>query len=278
MGSVFSPYYAAARRRGEALAADHCAVNLALYGAGGHRWAMTERGAVQLDRSADHLAIGPSQLHWRGDRLVIDVDEITAPWPSRLRGRIELQARCLTGIDLTLDAAGRHHWTPIAPSARVTVALDRPGLHWSGHGYLDANAGSRPLEQDFATWSWCRAGLADGREGREGRTAVTYDVQRLDGSTQALALAIDVDGGMQMLEPPPAATLAPGWWGVDRPVRGTDPRLLLAMEDGPFYNRSLIETTLCGERVRAVHESLSLLRFRQRWVQALLPFKMPRRA
>lgn len=271
VGSVFSPYYAAARRRGEAAAGRHCAVNLALYGAGGHRWAMTERGAGHVQRSADQLAIGPSRLQWQGDRLVVEVDEITAPWPGRLRGRIELQAGCRTGIDLPLDAAGRHHWTPIAPSARVTVALDRPGLRWSGHGYLDANAGSRPLEQDFATWNWCRAGLADGR------AAITYDVQRLDGSQQSLALTIGPDGALQQLMPPPAATLAPGWWGVPRPVRGAAPRLLLAMEDGPFYNRSLIETTLAGQRVRAVHESLSLRRFRQRWVQALLPFKMPRR-
>ena len=50
------------------------------------------------------------------------------------------------------------------------------------------------------------------------------------------------------------------------------------LEDTPFYARSLLATTLLGEPVTAVHESLSMLRFRQRWVQYLLPFRMPRRA
>jgi len=33
---------------------------------------------------------------------------------------------------------------------------------------------------------------------------------------------------------------------------------------------------LLGESVTAMHESLSLDRFRARWVQMLLPFRMPR--
>ena len=35
IGSVFSPYYALARRRGAGDPLDHCALNVALYGAGG---------------------------------------------------------------------------------------------------------------------------------------------------------------------------------------------------------------------------------------------------
>jgi carotenoid 1,2-hydratase len=40
----------------------------------------------------------------------------------------------------------------------------------------------------------------------------------------------------------------------------------------------VLSQRLLGEDVIAVHESLSLDRFRSRWVQALLPFRMPRRA
>ena len=36
------------------------------------------------------------------------------------------------------DAAGHHHWGPIAPCARVEVDLDQPGLRWSGQAYMDA--------------------------------------------------------------------------------------------------------------------------------------------
>ena len=50
------------------------------------------------------------------------------------------------------------------------------------------------------------------------------------------------------------------------------------LEDGPFYARSLLDTRLLGEPAMAVHESLSLQRFRAPWVQVLLPFRMPRRA
>ena len=44
IGSVFSPYYAWARRKGDAGPENHVAVNVALYGKGGKRWSMTERG------------------------------------------------------------------------------------------------------------------------------------------------------------------------------------------------------------------------------------------
>jgi carotenoid 1,2-hydratase len=47
-------------------------------------------------------------------------------------------------------------------------------------------------------------------------------------------------------------------------------------EDAPFYARSLLDSKLLGEPVSAVHESLSLDRFNARWVQLLLPFRMPR--
>ena len=52
VGSVFSPYYAAARRAGRGDPDHHCAINVALYGEGPHRWAHTERGRDALHRSA----------------------------------------------------------------------------------------------------------------------------------------------------------------------------------------------------------------------------------
>ncbi|MFM7004007.1 MAG: hypothetical protein ACKOXN_08715, partial [Limnohabitans sp.] len=44
VGSVFSPYYAWARRSGQADPENHCALNVAIYSKGASRWAMTERG------------------------------------------------------------------------------------------------------------------------------------------------------------------------------------------------------------------------------------------
>jgi carotenoid 1,2-hydratase len=51
----------------------------------------------------------------------------------------------------------------------------------------------------------------------------------------------------------------------------------MTLVDAPFYARSIIDTTLYGEPVEAVHESLLLNRFRSPVVQAMLPFRMPRR-
>ena len=66
VGSVFSPYYALARSRTGGLAdpENHCALNVALYGKGGKRWTMTERGRTHTTRNAQHFQIGPSSLHW----------------------------------------------------------------------------------------------------------------------------------------------------------------------------------------------------------------------
>jgi carotenoid 1,2-hydratase len=56
---------------------------------------------------------------------------------------------------------------------------------------------------------------------------------------------------------------------------GNPVRVARTLEDTPFYSRSLLEGGDDG--AQWIHESVDLDRFRSRWVQALLPFKMPRR-
>jgi carotenoid 1,2-hydratase len=279
---VFSPYYAWARRsQGEAVRpAAHCALNVSLYhrppGRTGYQrlWAMTERGESQLRRSAEQLQIGPSRLAWQQDgTLQIEVDEWTAPWPRRLRGQIRLQPQVLPGQAFALDAAGHHVWQPIAPLARVALDFDAPrGLRWQGHAYLDANHGTRPLEQDFRSWQWSRAAL-----GEHAGCRVLYEVQPLSGGHRALALDFDAQGHISPQPLPPDCPLPGTAWRLARRTRAAQPPELLAtLESGPFYSRSLLRDPRDGSL--AVHESLSLQRFRQPWVQALLPFRMPRRA
>jgi carotenoid 1,2-hydratase len=48
--------------------------------------------------------------------------------------------------------------------------------------------------------------------------------------------------------------------------------------DTPFYARSVVATQLLGQRATGIHESLSLQRFSSRLTQAMLAFRMPRRA
>lgn len=280
MGSVFSPYYRRAWRRGRADAEQHCAINVALYSPGAGRWAMTERGRRHVDRGAAHFAVGPSSLRWHDDRMDITLDEIANPLPRRIRGTVRVHTAGLCRHVAALDDAGRHRWGPIAPCARVEVALDRPALRWSGHAYLDSNEGDEPVTEPFTTWDWMRAPLADGS------TAVVYDVRQSAGrADRVIGARFRPDGSAEPLPLPARHTLPRTGWGIHRAVRAEPPSaggapvaVLRTLEDTPFYARSLVRTRLAGETVEAMHETLSATRFGTPWVQALLPWRMPRRA
>ncbi|TVQ34597.1 MAG: carotenoid 1,2-hydratase [Geminicoccaceae bacterium] len=268
LGSVFSPYYAWSGRHDPL---NHCALNVALYGAGGKRWAMTERRRTAVERTADRLRLGPSSLAWDGRTLTIDIDEVGAPIPWRIRGQVRLHTHVLTGHVETLHEAGGHQWSPMAPAARVEVELEKPARTWRGVGYLDGNWGNRPLEDDFVRWDWSRAALAnDG-------AAILYDVTPRQGQGPSLGLRIAADGGVERFEPPMRHRLRTTGWRVIRETQSeTAPRVVETLEDTPFYARSLVAGTLAGEQVTSVHESLSLDRFASNWVRVLLPFRMPR--
>jgi carotenoid 1,2-hydratase len=247
-------------------------LNVALYGPGVRRWALTERGRGAIALAPDSFTIGPSAMEWRGDRLVIRVAETTAPWPRRVRGEISIYPAALCAHGELLDRRGAHGWHPIAPVARAEVRFEEPHWRWGGSAYFDSNRGEEPLENGFASWSWSRADLG-------GETAVLYDVAERDGHCHGVALRFDSKGDAVSFEAPPHAALPPSKWGLARATRapaGVVPRLAESLEDGPFYSRSLLATELLGRRASAMHEPLSLVRFRRGWVKALLPFRMPR--
>jgi carotenoid 1,2-hydratase len=280
IGSVFSPYYAWARKRGNGLAdpLNHCALNVALYAQPGSTapkaWAMTERGRAAVQRSASHLAIGPSAMKWHNGVLHVSVNERTVPWGKAVSGEVRLYpSSTRLSTSYALDEASRHRWCPIAPCARVEVDLRQPNLRWRGRGYLDSNWGDRPLAEDFTRWDWSRAALAD-------RSAVLYDATRRDGSALSLALMFDEQGQAEKFVVPPLVDLAATPWRLARSTRSDRPldaKVVQTLEDSPFYARSILQTHLLGEAAVAVHESLSLVRWAQPVVQAMLPFRMPRR-
>jgi carotenoid 1,2-hydratase len=280
IGSVFSPYYAWARKRGRGLADpfNHCALNVALYARPGSAaptaWTMTERARGAVQRSASSLVIGPSSMSWQGDTLHIRINERTVPWARQVKGEVRLYPSSgRLSESYALDAAGHHQWCPIAPCARVEVELDQPDLSWGGRGYLDSNWGTRPLADDFSHWDWSRAAL-------KGRTAVLYDTTHRDGSTLSLAMEFDERGQAKKFYAPPPVDLAATSWRLARSTRSDRPldaMVTQTLEDSPFYARSLLHTHLLGEDAVAVHESLSLTRWAQPVVQAMLPFRMPRR-
>ena len=274
---MFSPYYAWSRRFGaDTVGADplrHCAINVALYGHRSRRWALTERGRDAVSRDANRLSIGPSSLAWDGTTLTARINEVTAPLPSRIRGVVRLHPTAVEHREATLDTARRHRWRPIAPCARIEVDLERPALRWLGRAYCDTNAGEAPLEADFVRWDWFRGHAADG-------TAVLYDVRCRDGARLALAMRYGAGGGVTDFDPPVERTLRRTRWGVARGVRGDTAeaaQVVTTLQDTPFYARSLVATRLLGTSMVGMHESLDLERFRSPWVQAMLPFRMPRR-
>lgn len=272
IGSVFSPYYARARRRSPAAdPANHCAVNVALYG-GFKRWAMTERPKTALRRSATTLDIGPSRLQWKDGVLTVSIEETTMPIPRQLRGLVRIVPSSLGSVTYPLDPDRRHRWMPLAPSAHVEVQFSHPAVAWSGTAYVDSNQGDAALEDDFEQWHWSRAHQFQGTE-------VLYEATCRDTSTTTLALHFDQSGNVAPIDNLNRTALRPTRWRINRLTRcdaGSSAEVLQTFEDTPFYSRSLISTVVNDQAVIAMHESLSLDRFRSRWVQAMLPFRMPR--
>jgi carotenoid 1,2-hydratase len=235
---------------------------------------MTDRSRAALRQTRDTLQVGPSRMHWTGRELVVEVNEWGAlPLVTPVRGRIVFTPSAVTEGDFALTSDGAHRWRPFAPVGRIRVELSQ-GHKWDGHGYHDANVGTRALEADFDTWTW-------GRYPLRGGAACFYDAVRRDGSRLELALRIGADGTIRETGAPPLTRMPRTLWAIARDTRadpGTRPRQVMAMLEAPFYSRSVVETALWGERSQGVHEVLDLRRFRLPGIKAMLALRVPRRA
>jgi len=109
---------------------------------------------------------------------------------------------------------------------------------------------------------------------------VIYDIQgKTSIDDRLLALRFMTDGSVQAFDAPPRVNLPPTLWRMARRMRSDGPvRLKESLEDTPFYQRSLLQSRLLGEPVQSFHETLSVPRLVSPWVQAMLPWRMPRRA
>jgi carotenoid 1,2-hydratase len=271
VGSVFSPYYRWARRRGDANPDNHCTINVALYGQGG-RWAMTERARRHSHRDASSFVVGPSRLDWDGQCLHIRLDEVCVPWLKPLRGHIKLWPQSLSPFSVPLDEQGKHRWGPLSPVGRIEVDLQDPKLNWTGQAYLDSNEGDEPLEDAFHLWDWSRTHHTDGS------TEVTYDLHGPDRPDRLLRLRFDPQGQVEHLPSVPHRALPKTAWRIPRRMRSVDqPRVAQQLEDTPFYQRCVLSRPELGPKVHTFHESLSMPRFVSPVVQAMLPWRMPRR-
>lgn len=275
VGSVFSPYYAWDRRRGITQPDNYCALNVVLYSRKTRRWTMTERGARFCHRDDTQFTVGPSQLRWDDNSLIIDIDEIGVPVPQRVRGQVRVQADTWFNFSTPIDQAGSHRWGPIAPSARVAVNLQHPAQKWHGNAYLDSNEGDEPIDRSCHEWDWSRSPMKDGS------TAVIYDIQgqAAGQADKLLALRFKPDGAVENFEAPPRQALPQTLWRIQRRMRSeSGVHVEEQLEDTPFYQRALLQSTLLGEPVKSFHETLFVPRLRSPVVQAMLPWRMPRRS
>ena len=272
VGSVFSPYYKWQRRNGLVQPENHCSVNVVLFGASGKRWAMTERGASSLKRSADSYQLGKSHAQLSPGRMTIHVDEIGVPFPHRIKGDIIVEYEALQTTAFHLDSRKQHVWRPLAPRARIHVNFASPQQIWDGEAYVDCNWGAEPVEAGFRGWQWSRASRGE-------ETCVFYDVVERSGAEQGIAAAFDRHGSVRGLTTPPQHQADKTLWRVARPYRseGTRGGLIKTVEDTPFYARSLLAQTIEGEDCVAIHESLDVTRYERPIVQAMLPWRMPRK-
>ena len=203
LGSVFSPFYAKARRGGLAVdPLDHCALNVALYTPRGKRWSLDERGRHEVHRDASSLTLGASSLSWEGDTLVIRVEERTTPFltarpfgDAPLRGTVRVHPRVRVDEPYALDGRGAHLWWSSSPLCRVEVTFDEPALRWSGDGYHDANAGDTPLEEAFLSWNWSRATTPAG-------SVILYDPTTRDGAKLPHGRLVTTRGRVEPLDAP----------------------------------------------------------------------------
>lgn len=272
LGSVFSPYY---KKSGRGDPINHASLNVALYGPHA-RWAMNEhpRSAVSRDRSS--LNIAASSVEWTGDALRITIEEqdkrLFNPWQRPVRGVVTVHPEMFNTTSFALDEDRAHIWHCLSPRARIEVAMEEPGLRWTGDAYLDHNRGTESLEEGFRHWHWSRAHI-----GRE--AVVCYEGTRRDGSRFASALRFDASGTPHDADLPMIAPMPKSRWGVERQTRadGGAASVLKTWEDSPFYARCTLASQLYGEQVVAVQESLDMDRFISPLVQFMLPYRMPRR-
>lgn len=243
------------------------------YGVGG-RWAMTDRGRAALRLTPQTMTVGPSSLTWDGDKLTIDLNEVSTPHGQPIRGRVTVTPTAITDVEVPLTTDGAHVWRPFAPVADIEVEIDRLHWTWTGHGYIDSNFGTRALEADFDYWTWGRFPTSDG-------AMCFYDATLRDGSDLSVAVKFAGDGTCEMVDAPPLQGMNRSGWLVKRATRcdaGHRPRQAKPMLDAPFYNRCAVETVIHGEKTVGVYEALDLTRFRGPWLMPMLAVRVPRRA
>ncbi len=286
-GLPFLPGVTGAIRAGAALpAAARPSINLAVYEGGKESFYLLQ------ERDPSRCAYTPAPsgpggaggCTWRfGDT------EIVASWQEdgafRLRAAIDLPAPGGAGrlsgaveVDGWVRGGGAapasaslpdHEWAPLCLAARGRADVRCGGWAFAreGRAYHDRNAGVAPLHTlGIGRWWWGRLAFPD-------RELVFYRLVA-DGDAPARDLVLEVrpDGATRVADGAAIRVDAErrSIWGLRWPARLSfdDPdgrpvavRLLHGVDDGPFYQRFLVEG-VCGDaRARGLAELVAPARF-----------------
>jgi carotenoid 1,2-hydratase len=233
VGSLFSPRYSVAARRG-GRPLDHCAVNFALYHHGvRRRWVLSEYPLASMEQGRV-LRIGRSRLEYAEDGSVrMEVDERCAPFGGTVRASLHLEPLAPSAEEVQLVPGLPHWWRALAPRARARLVVASEGVKAEGMGYHDTNHGGELLGARLPGWSWART------HGPE-QTVVDYHLPEGVAPLRvtAGALGTQCERGEARVESQPTSLTG---WGLRVPARlragnrvvGA-PRLL---ESSPFYAR-----------------------------------------
>jgi hypothetical protein len=199
-----------------------------------------------VDPLSGSARIGSSQITLVEDgedvRLQAQIDEPLSGTSDRLMAHLDLY-----GSRFVIDGPptrSSHLWSPRTVDASGSMQLQCGDVHEEvkGSAYFDSNASSQPLqEQGISSWRWGRVRFPDG-------TLVFYEVEKNDGSKQALAFFQDFKGGRVDGLQLHFRDSRRGAYGVLSPrtlrVEGAGRSYLVECEhlvdDGPFYQRFLL--------------------------------------
>ena len=257
-------------------------VALAVYKDGReHFYALQAVPDSDSEASAETFRIGQSRFQVRHTphgvslRATLDI-EVTGA--GRVRGVVEVN-----GASTRLEGGshGPLDWAPISLAARghAYLAWQDGSVRVAGRAYFDGNAADTPLDQmGIRDWRWGRVALP--------HRDLVYFILSSAEATTGLGLSVDEAGhGTEQQLSASIRDGAPGWFGLRRAQslvltgEGEEATIdfLHQVEDGPFYQRYLVEaTTSRGERGRGVAERVVPGRLGQAWHRPLVNMRVDR--
>lgn len=288
-GLPFLPGYAHSARTGHPeLPIDRPSVNIAVYGPEGERfYLLTELPPDECTWAADGRSwrLGDCRFSWTdtagaggtGTIRTLEADlDLALPTGGRVTGRLWLSGRLRSDPrdrdrrdSVTEGAAGRsvgpHLWSPMVAASRGGLELHTPDgtLEVSGRAYHDRNSATLPLDElGVRSWWW-------GRLAFPGRDLIVYRLvpSEPDGPPRGFVVEIGEEGCCRVCEDSELRFEHPrrNIWGMRWPRRAAfhDPdgrpvhiEVRALVDNGPFYQRYLLQGWCDGQEAYGVGESL----------------------